>query len=82
LVDQPRKGRRWFFWSVPADYVTTVEKSASRVVDGNLSTPARWSTLTAPGWSGPAVVLDDATVVWGYTAELLAFMCRNLSSPP
>jgi hypothetical protein len=24
------------------------------------------------------VVLDDATAVWGYTAELLAFMCKNV----
>ena len=39
-----------------------------------LAQPNRWSTLTVPGWSGPNFLLDDATVVWGYTAELLAFM--------
>jgi 8-oxo-dGTP pyrophosphatase MutT (NUDIX family) len=38
----------------------------------------RWSTLTVPDldWSGPSVLLSGSTLVWGYTAELLSFMCR------
>lgn len=37
----PRYHLWWYFWSVPASCMTMAEKSVSRVVDGNLATPAR-----------------------------------------
>jgi 8-oxo-dGTP pyrophosphatase MutT (NUDIX family) len=40
--------------------------------------PARWRTLRTRGWTGPATYLDAATRLWGYTAEILAFMAHNL----
>jgi 8-oxo-dGTP pyrophosphatase MutT (NUDIX family) len=69
------------YWREPSPIGPADPAETGRVLTVDLrgiAAPDRWSTLTVPGWSGPAVVLDDATVVWGYTAELLAFMCRNV----
>lgn len=43
-----------------------------------LADPARWHEYRFGHWVGPAVFLDDTTRLWGYTAELLAYMSRNL----
>ncbi len=43
-----------------------------------LAQPRRWHDYTVPGWHGPSTRLDDDTLLWGYTAELLAFMSRNI----
>jgi 8-oxo-dGTP pyrophosphatase MutT (NUDIX family) len=43
-----------------------------------LNNPARWHTFRTRGWTGPATHLDVATRLWGYTAEILAFMAHNL----
>ncbi len=69
------------YWREPSPIGPADPAETGRVLTVDLrdiAQPDRWSTLTVPGWSGPSVVLDDATVVWGYTAELLAFMCRNI----
>jgi hypothetical protein len=44
-----------------------------------LARPDRWNNYTVPGWSGPSTRLDNDAVLWGYTAELLAFMSSNIS---
>ena len=69
------------YWRAPSPIGPVDPAETGRVLTVDLrdiAQPDRWSTLTVRGWSGPTVVLDDATVVWGYTAELLAFMCRNV----
>jgi 8-oxo-dGTP pyrophosphatase MutT (NUDIX family) len=62
----------------PVDRAETEE--VFRVVLRDIAPADRWSTLTIPDldWSGPSVLLTDSTLVWGYTAELLAFMCRHV----
>jgi 8-oxo-dGTP pyrophosphatase MutT (NUDIX family) len=62
----------------PVDHAET--DAVLRVALRDIAPPARWSTLTVPdlNWSGPSVVLGGSTLVWGYTAELLAFMCRSI----
>ncbi len=69
------------YWREPSPIGPADPAETGRVLTVDLrdiAQPDRWSTLTVPGWSGPSVALDDATVVWGYTAELLAFMCRHV----
>jgi 8-oxo-dGTP pyrophosphatase MutT (NUDIX family) len=69
------------YWREPGPIGPADPAETGRVLTVGLrdiAQPDRWSRLTVPGWSGPSVVLDDGTVVWGYTAELLAFMCRNV----
>ena len=42
-----------------------------------LADPASRIVLrTRSGWQGPAFVLDDGAVVWGYTGEILAVLLR------
>jgi 8-oxo-dGTP pyrophosphatase MutT (NUDIX family) len=43
-----------------------------------LADPTRWHEYRLGGWVGPATFLDGTTRLWGYTAELLAFMSRHL----
>jgi 8-oxo-dGTP pyrophosphatase MutT (NUDIX family) len=43
-----------------------------------LDNPARWHNHQVDHWVGPATLLDATTRLWGYTAELLAYMARNL----
>jgi 8-oxo-dGTP pyrophosphatase MutT (NUDIX family) len=69
------------YWREPSPIGPADPAETHRVLKVNLrqiAQPNRWSTLTVPGWSGPSFSLDDATVVWGYTAELLAFMCSAI----
>jgi 8-oxo-dGTP pyrophosphatase MutT (NUDIX family) len=60
----------------PVDCAETEE--VFRVAVRDIAPADRWSTLAVPDldWNGPSVLLGDSTLVWGYTAELLAFMCR------
>jgi 8-oxo-dGTP pyrophosphatase MutT (NUDIX family) len=62
----------------PVDRAETEE--VFRVVLRDIAPADRWSTLTVPDldWSGPSVLLSDSTLVWGYTAELLAFICNHV----
>ncbi len=43
-----------------------------------LADPARWHEYRFGYWVGPATFLDGTTRLWGYTAELLAYMARNV----
>lgn len=43
-----------------------------------LSNTARWHNYQKGQWSGPSTFLDPSTRLWGYTAELLAFMSQHL----
>lgn len=43
-----------------------------------LAQPARWHAYTVPGWDGPSTRLDNDALLWGYTAELLAFISRHI----
>lgn len=43
-----------------------------------LDNPAHWHTFRTRGWTGPAIYLDAAARLWGYTAEILAFVAQNL----
>ncbi len=43
-----------------------------------LAQPQRWQDYTVPGWHGPSMRLDNDALLWGYTAELLAFMSSNI----
>jgi 8-oxo-dGTP pyrophosphatase MutT (NUDIX family) len=38
--------------------------------------PARWRDYATASWRGPSTYLDDGTFVWGYTAEILAYISR------
>ena len=62
----------------PVDCAETEE--LLRVALRDIAAADRWSTLNVPDldWSGPSVLISDSTLVWGYTAELLAFMCRHV----
>lgn len=43
-----------------------------------LDNPAHWHTFRTRGWTGPAIYLDAAARLWGYNAEILAFVAQNL----
>lgn len=43
-----------------------------------LADPARWHEYRFGYWVGSATLLDGTTRLWGYTAELLAYMACNL----
>jgi hypothetical protein len=45
----------------------------------DLAVPARWREYAITSWRGPSTHLDADTFVWGYTAEILAFMSANIS---
>src|ERR1700722_349722 len=62
----------------PVDRAATEEVLGAALRD--IAPAGRWSTLTVPDLdgSGPSILLSDSALVWGYTAELLAFMCRHI----
>jgi 8-oxo-dGTP pyrophosphatase MutT (NUDIX family) len=60
----------------PADLAETQRAFAIPVHE--LAEPERWHDYTVGGWHGPSTRLDDDALLWGYTAELLAFMSRNI----
>lgn len=43
-----------------------------------LAQPQRWHDYDVPGWHGPSTRLDNDSLLWGYTAELLVFMSRQI----
>jgi 8-oxo-dGTP pyrophosphatase MutT (NUDIX family) len=38
----------------------------------------RWHDYTTAGWHGPSTRLDGGALLWGYTAEVLAFVSRHV----
>jgi 8-oxo-dGTP pyrophosphatase MutT (NUDIX family) len=68
------------FWHRPMPQTPVDAAETHRVLSvplRELADPRRWQTYTVPGWHGPSTCLDDA-LLWGYTAEVLAFMSRNI----
>jgi 8-oxo-dGTP pyrophosphatase MutT (NUDIX family) len=43
-----------------------------------LAPPDRWREYVTAGWHGPSTRLDDDALLWGYTAEVLAFISRHV----
>ena len=43
-----------------------------------LAEEERWEIYSVPGWRGPSLRLDGDALLWGYTAELLAFISRHI----
>jgi 8-oxo-dGTP pyrophosphatase MutT (NUDIX family) len=69
------------YWRRPSPVAPADPAETERVFTvplSELARPDRWSRYSVPGWSGPSTRLDDDALLWGYTAELLAFMSRNL----
>ncbi len=60
----------------PTDVAETQEVFSIGLRD--LAQPARWQDYTVPGWHGPSTRLDNDALLWGYTAELLAFISRHI----
>jgi 8-oxo-dGTP pyrophosphatase MutT (NUDIX family) len=60
----------------PADPTETQRVFGIALSD--LDDPDRWHIHHADNWTGPATFLDTTTRLWGYTAEILAYMARNL----
>jgi 8-oxo-dGTP pyrophosphatase MutT (NUDIX family) len=68
-------------WRHPASIHPVHPEETRRVLTialPELDNPARWHAFRTRGWTGPATYLDAATRLWGYTAEVLAFMADNL----
>lgn len=68
------------FWHRPVSLTPVDAAETHRVLSvplRELADPQRWRTYTVPGWHGPSTCLDTA-LLWGYTAEVLAFMSRNI----
>jgi 8-oxo-dGTP pyrophosphatase MutT (NUDIX family) len=78
------------YWRHPSAVAPTDPAETQRVFSvplRELARPERWNNYTVPGWSGPSTRLDDlddlrdlddGALLWGYTAELLAFMSSNV----
>src|SRR5271155_578143 len=43
----------------------------------DLDNPDRWHQYQCNDWTGSATFLDDATRLWGYTAEIVLYMSKN-----
>jgi 8-oxo-dGTP pyrophosphatase MutT (NUDIX family) len=43
-----------------------------------LAEAGRWQEYATEGWRGPSTRLDDDALLWGYTAEVLAFISRHV----
>lgn len=39
-----------------------------------LAQPQRWEIYSTAGWREPSTRLDGDALLWGYTAEVLAFI--------
>jgi 8-oxo-dGTP pyrophosphatase MutT (NUDIX family) len=68
-------------WRRPHPIHPVDQSETQRVIAialAELNPAARWFHYRASGWSGPATLLDAGTRLWGYTAELLAYMSRNV----
>jgi 8-oxo-dGTP pyrophosphatase MutT (NUDIX family) len=69
------------YWHRPSPVAPADPAETQRVFSvplSELAPPDRWTNYTVPGWSGPSTRLDHGALLWGYTAELLAFMGSNV----
>jgi 8-oxo-dGTP pyrophosphatase MutT (NUDIX family) len=69
------------YWREPGSVQPVDPAETDRVFTVALSTlsdAARWHHYETGYWSGPAIFLDGHTRLWGYTAELLAFMAHYI----
>jgi len=69
------------YWHRPSPLAPTDPAETQRVFCvplRELAQPHRWHNYTAPGWHGPSTRLDHDTLLWGYTAEVLAFISSNI----
>lgn len=60
----------------PTDLAETQEVFSIALRD--IGRPERWQDYTTAGWHGPSTRLDNDALLWGYTAELLAFISSNI----
>jgi 8-oxo-dGTP pyrophosphatase MutT (NUDIX family) len=69
------------YWHRPGPLAPTDPAETLRVLCiplRRLAEPARWRDYVTAGWHGPSTRLDDDALVWGYTAEVLAFTSRHV----
>jgi len=69
------------YWHRPGPLAPTDPAETRRVFSTalrELAEPNRWHDYTVPGWHGPSTRLDHDALLWGYTAEVLAFISRNI----
>jgi 8-oxo-dGTP pyrophosphatase MutT (NUDIX family) len=69
------------YWRTPSPVAAADPAETERVCTVSLrelAEPQRWQDYTVPGWHGPSTHLDDGALLWGYTAELLAFISSHL----
>ena len=69
------------YWREPGPLAPVDAVETRRVLTvplQELAQPERWREYATAGWRGPSFVLDDDALLWGYTAEVLAFIGRHL----
>jgi 8-oxo-dGTP pyrophosphatase MutT (NUDIX family) len=69
------------YWRRPAPLAPTDPAETLRVLRvplPELAQPQRWRDYVTAGWQGPSTRLDDGALLWGYTAEVLAFISRHI----
>jgi 8-oxo-dGTP pyrophosphatase MutT (NUDIX family) len=69
------------YWRNPGPLTPTDPAETRRVFSvrlRELARPDRWHDYTVPGWHGPSTRLDQDALLWGYTAEVLAFISSNV----
>ena len=69
------------YWHRPGPLTPTDPAETQRVFSialHELAQPNRWQDYTVPGWHGPSTHLEHGALLWGYTAEVLLFISRNI----
>ena len=69
------------YWHRPGPLAPTDPAETRRVFSialRELAQPNRWHDYSVPGWHGPSARLDHDALLWGYTAEVLAFISNNI----
>jgi 8-oxo-dGTP pyrophosphatase MutT (NUDIX family) len=69
------------YWQQPRVLTPVDSAETSRVLSVPLRELAdvdRWHEYVARGWRGPSTWVDDEALLWGYTAEVLAFISRHV----
>jgi 8-oxo-dGTP pyrophosphatase MutT (NUDIX family) len=69
------------YWHSPSPVAPTDPAETSQVFSANLrelARPDRWRDYSVDGWHGPSTRLANDALLWGYTAEVLAFISRNI----
>jgi 8-oxo-dGTP pyrophosphatase MutT (NUDIX family) len=69
------------YWHRPSPLTPTDPPETQRVFSialRELAQPNRWQDYTVPGWHGPSTRLEYGALLWGYTAEVLLFISRNI----